>query len=200
MIVAGKATEPQSGDIRRDSILAAAVELFSISFDRTSMRAIGRQVGIDAATIYYYFPSKQAILQEILERGIAQHIDKLQSILELDVDARAKLRAAVHAHVQLTATASYIELHERYHQLLPAQETLGEMRDRVEALFERFAQDAAAARGVVIDDSALARFFVLGGLNVSRWYRPDARLSLDKIGDRFADMVERVIGISDSPG
>jgi AcrR family transcriptional regulator len=193
----GTAANPPGGDARRASILAAAGKLFSVSFDRTSMKDIGRKVGIDAATIYYYFPSKQAILLEILERGVKQHIEKLQEILSLDVGPRQRLRVAVSAHVELTATASYVELHERYHQLLPAQETLSEMRDRVEMLFDRLIREAASASNVAVDDPALARFFILSGMNVSRWYRPDARLSLEKIGDTFANMVERVIGISD---
>jgi AcrR family transcriptional regulator len=184
-------------DGRRDAIVREATELFSQSYETTTMRVIGAAVGIDSATIYYYFPSKQAILQEIIEVGLSRYVEELEEIRQRSDTFRARLRAAVHAHVRVTATEKYIDLHERYHQLLPSALTLEAQKDTVERTFQELLTLAATEAGVEYDEDPVTRLYVLGGLNVFRWYRPDARLSIDEIGDRSADLVERCIGIAE---
>jgi hypothetical protein len=97
----------------------------------------------------------------------------------------------------VTATEKYIDLHERYHQLLPSALTLEAQKDTVERTFQELLTLAATEAGVEYDEDPVTRLYVLGGLNVFRWYRPDARLSIDEIGDRSADLVERCIGIAE---
>lgn len=56
---------------RRDLILDAAVKLFAHKpFASIGMRDIARQAGISAASIYRYFPSRDAILMEVLGQEI----------------------------------------------------------------------------------------------------------------------------------
>ncbi|MFP4285144.1 MAG: TetR/AcrR family transcriptional regulator [Desulfovermiculus sp.] len=58
-------------EYRRDLILDAAVKLFAHKpFASIGMRDIARQAGISAASIYRYFPSRDAILMEVLGQEI----------------------------------------------------------------------------------------------------------------------------------
>lgn len=60
-----EAIEEQSG---KQKILAAAEELFaSLGFQGTSVNAIAKQANVNKATIYYYFETKQAILDCIMD-------------------------------------------------------------------------------------------------------------------------------------
>ena len=53
-------------------ILDAAEELFSRQgFDATSVRAVTRHAGMNAAAVHYHFGSKQMLLRSLLERRIA---------------------------------------------------------------------------------------------------------------------------------
>src|SRR3954451_16999618 len=57
------------GAERREEILKAAFDVLSRDgYVKTSLGQIGRAIGIDAAHIVYYFPSREALLQEVLLR------------------------------------------------------------------------------------------------------------------------------------
>ncbi|MDR1619702.1 MAG: TetR/AcrR family transcriptional regulator [Clostridiales bacterium] len=73
-----EATNAQS---RRDRILRAAEALFSAKgFGDVSVDAIAREAGVNKATIYYYFPSKQAVLDHLIDAF-------LQSLADLSLQA-----------------------------------------------------------------------------------------------------------------
>ncbi len=56
---------------RREQILEAAVKLFSRNgFDRTTIREIARAAGINEATIYKHFETKEKLYDAIIERFI----------------------------------------------------------------------------------------------------------------------------------
>jgi AcrR family transcriptional regulator len=52
----------------RDTIRAVALELFSTKgFEQTSLREIAERVGLTKASLYYHYPSKQALLLAVVE-------------------------------------------------------------------------------------------------------------------------------------
>jgi AcrR family transcriptional regulator len=57
----------------RDVIRDVAIELFGQhGYEKTSLREIADRVGMTKASLYYHFPSKQALLLAILEPLVAQ--------------------------------------------------------------------------------------------------------------------------------
>ena len=67
----------------RERILHAAEHLFAANgFSGTGVDAIARAAEINKATIYYYFPSKQAILDCLIEEFLQHFMDTAVSILE----------------------------------------------------------------------------------------------------------------------
>ncbi len=62
-----KGTRPRSVETRR-RILEAALDLFiEQGYDKVSLREIAERVGVAKAALYYYFPSKEQILQTLVE-------------------------------------------------------------------------------------------------------------------------------------
>ncbi len=50
----------------KSQILTAAIDLFaSLGYEKTTMRAIAKKVGITSASIYYFFDSKESLLTAI---------------------------------------------------------------------------------------------------------------------------------------
>jgi len=64
-----KITTKISGDVTtKDRVLNVAIDLFALKgFDAVSLREIADAAGVRKATLYYYFTSKDEILQKILE-------------------------------------------------------------------------------------------------------------------------------------
>lgn len=70
----GRDSDPQRpSEARRIEILRAALDLFSVAgFHGTTVRQIARAVGVNEATLYHYFPSKDAILGEVFQHVLAE--------------------------------------------------------------------------------------------------------------------------------
>src|SRR5262245_47146377 len=57
------------GDQRRSQIVEAAVRLWlRTGFDATAVEAVAREAGLAKGTVYLYFPSKEALLEEAVRR------------------------------------------------------------------------------------------------------------------------------------
>jgi AcrR family transcriptional regulator len=95
-------------DTTRGRIRAAAVELFTErGYDKTSLREIADRVGITKASLYYHYPSKQALLLAIVEPFLADWTavvdaaerllhtpDNIRFVLALEIDVMLRHRDA----------------------------------------------------------------------------------------------------------
>src|SRR3954468_12370191 len=71
------------GAKRREEILKAAFEVLSRDgYRKASLGQIGRAIGMDSAHILYYFPSREALLQEVLQRWDA--VNKLSVVQDAE--------------------------------------------------------------------------------------------------------------------
>ena len=69
-------------DERRSELIAAARQLFyTKGFERTSVSEIVKAVGVAQGTFYYYFDSKQAILEALVGELTAQRLVLFQAIV-----------------------------------------------------------------------------------------------------------------------
>ncbi len=52
----------------KQEIFVAAIEMFStVGYTESTMRELAKRVGIKAASLYYYYPSKDALLDEVFD-------------------------------------------------------------------------------------------------------------------------------------
>jgi hypothetical protein len=71
---------------------------------------------------------------------------------------------------------------------------IAQRRDAYEARFRVVIEDGTAVGAFRATDSALAATFILTALNgIATWYRPDGRLSADRIADHYVDLALRSI-------
>lgn len=80
---------------RRNEILDAAQALFySQGYDQTSIQDIINAVGIAKGTFYHYFGSKNALLNELIERMLHESIHLIKPIVDdAELDALEKLNS-----------------------------------------------------------------------------------------------------------
>lgn len=70
-------------DERREEIIQAARELFgSKEYDKATMAELMKTLNIAKGTIYHYFPSKEALLEAVVEDLIDEELFKKEALIE----------------------------------------------------------------------------------------------------------------------
>jgi len=83
-------------DERKDEFLDTAQQLFfTQGYDQTSVDAIIRKMGLSKGTFYYYFKSKEDLLDALIKRLSEKILEEVKRIADReDLDAAAKLNSA----------------------------------------------------------------------------------------------------------
>ncbi|TQS46145.1 TetR/AcrR family transcriptional regulator [Cryptosporangium phraense] len=180
---------PRRDDNSAQVVLAAAADLFATrGFDATSMRDISTAAGVQPASVYYHFRSKEALLVAIVDRAATEVADRVRRAVTAD-DPWARLEQACAAHLtallhgegamRVLATEIPSRRSGEVHQAMLA------IRDSYEQVF----RDLVAAlplRPKV--DRRYVRLTLLGAVNWSLiWYRPD--------GDSPTVIARRIVGV-----
>lgn len=86
---------------RHDEVLAAAAHVIRESgYHAASMEAIAHRVGLLKGSLYHYTGSKEALLQEILARGLGEYHARIDAVLESRLPVQEKLREVFCRHVE----------------------------------------------------------------------------------------------------
>jgi AcrR family transcriptional regulator len=93
------------GDRLRQELISAANRLLEngASHESLSLRAVAREVGIAATSVYLHFPDKTALLLAVYERHFAELADHLSQAIARHADPAARLRAAAVAYCEFAA-------------------------------------------------------------------------------------------------
>lgn len=104
----------------REEIVDAASELLEQSGSEAAitLRAVARQIGISAPSIYPHFANREEILSAVLTRAFDALRARLQVAAQGEEDPVARLRALAHAYVAFAAEQPhrYRVLFERHRQ------------------------------------------------------------------------------------
>jgi len=88
----------------RASITEAALALFRENgYDATTMRAIAQRAGVSTGNAYYYFGSKEELIQEFYARNHAEHLAATREVLAAETDLAARLTGTVRALIDVLA-------------------------------------------------------------------------------------------------
>jgi AcrR family transcriptional regulator len=87
----------------RSRILASALATFRhAGLDAATMRQISKDAGVALGAAYYYFPSKEAIVQAFFDTVQEQHQQRVAAALaETGLDLEARLRLAFHTKLDI---------------------------------------------------------------------------------------------------
>ena len=102
--------------VRRSEIMAAADELFKIhGYNNTTIDAIIQKAGIAKGTFYYYFKSKEDIL-DVLVKEMVEHVSENYKMVAArnDINALDKIKTMLRGQNQLADQE--IELFMNLHQ------------------------------------------------------------------------------------
>jgi AcrR family transcriptional regulator len=191
------ATTPERA-VAPERILRAATALFrERGYHGTSMRTLARGLRMEAASLYYHFPSKQEILFAILDRTLDDLLAGLDRAVAAADGHRERLRAAVRVHVLFHA-------HRRHEAFLSHSElrslTLANLRrvlakrDQYEHVLRGLLTAGVRAGVFDVPDVKLAAMAVLTMCTgVATWFSEGGRLAPAAIADRYVEMILRSV-------
>jgi len=170
-------------------VLSNAARLFrEKGFERTSLKEIAEACNMLPGSLYYRYNSKEALLVELMRRGVDLVTAEVESAYASSDDPVERLRLCINAHLRallLDSDAVYVLLFE-WRALGPeARKEIIELRDQYESLWAGILE-TMIAQGVVRQnvDGRLLRLIGLGALNwVATWFDRNGVHSLDAIGD-----------------
>ena len=90
------------GEQTRQLILETALRLFrERGYTETTMRAIAKEAGVAVGNAYYYFDSKEHLIQGFYDRNQAAHRAAAEVVLANEKDFAARLRGVLHAGIDV---------------------------------------------------------------------------------------------------
>ncbi|MGC3987301.1 MAG: TetR/AcrR family transcriptional regulator [Pseudorhodoferax sp.] len=188
----------------RDNLLLFAARMFGVQgYSATTMRHIAEQAGIEAASIYYHFPSKEQLVDEVMEQGanrIVQALTERLDALAPDATAEQRFRAAVLGQMSgMINHGDFALAHGRLLGQLPdaVREKQVKRRERHQKLWNGLLEDLRTQGRMRSDvDIHLARILILGSINsIQSWFNP-RKGALEKVADQLCDMFFGGVGPS----
>ncbi|MFE0747603.1 helix-turn-helix domain-containing protein [Gordonia sp. NPDC058843] len=172
-------------------LLAAVDEFLAVGYHGTTMRRISTRCGMSVPGIYNYYPSKQLILVDILDRTMADLEWRAEAAAASEDDAVGKFCALVenlalyHTHRRRLGFLGSSEV-----RALEAsnQRVVSRRRNRQQALVDEQVQAAGALghfRPPHPEDAARAVVTMCTALPT--WWQPDGRLTPEQLAAEYVD-------------
>jgi AcrR family transcriptional regulator len=170
----------------RKQILDAAVQLFSqYGYHAAPLRDIARITGIQAASIYYHYPNKQALLVEIMETHMLRLNHGLERILREHDDPSQRLYEAIAHHIRLHTTykSEFFIVDTELRSLEgESQSYILSLRDTYENLLQGLLQDGIERGFFRPTDVKIVSYAIIAMCTeVAAWFRPNGRLSVHQV-------------------
>ena len=184
----------------RGRILEEALRLFAeTGYAGTSIREIASASGVQSASLYAHFPSKEHILVELARIGHEEHHRRMRAaLLESEPDPSKQLAALVRAHalmhceLAMLAIVSNTELHAVSPELVaPVLAT----RESSVNLFIEVIQRGVDL-GVFDPPHVWLSVAAIGGMGIriANWYTSDFELSAEEVADTYAAFALNIVG------
>jgi AcrR family transcriptional regulator len=183
----------------RSAIIEAALELFrSRGYEATTMRAIAERAGVSTGNAYYYFGSKEELIQEFYARSHTEHLTASRAVLEHERDFTARLRGTLRALIDVQApyhafaATFYKHAAEPSSPLSPFSNRSSPTRDASIALYREVIEGSNARVGADLADR-LPELLWLASMGIILYWVHDVSPGCARTY-RLIDAVAPVIG------
>ncbi len=188
----------------REKIRAAAVQLFAeMGYHAAPLRDIASLAGIQAASIYYHYPSKQALLVEIMDTYMRQLNANLEYILAQPTGLAERLYEAIANHIRLHTTykAEFFIIDTEIRALEgESREKILAQRDHYEHLLQSLLQEGVDQGILRPTDVKVTSYAVIAMCTeVSSWFRSPGRLTVQQVIDIYSQLVTQGLLLKSEP-
>ncbi|RVA08727.1 TetR/AcrR family transcriptional regulator, partial [Mesorhizobium sp. M7A.F.Ca.US.002.01.1.1] len=192
-------TAGSDGEKTEATIREAAVNLIArFGYEAMSMRQLAAEVGVQAAALYRYFPTKEELLFMLMREHMEGLTEAWETARPVNADPVQRLSAYVENHITFhierrhATHVSNMELRslspERLTQIL-------RMRTAYEKELRTILRDGAETGAFSIDDTGLTAMALIQMMTgVIVWFRPGERLSIGEVTTTYLSMTMRLVG------
>jgi AcrR family transcriptional regulator len=191
------ATKRSTGSPRKrtDEVIEAAASVFAErGYHGATTQDIADRLRIRQATLYYYFPSKDAALELVCQRGVEGFIENAQAVAMSADSPEKKLAGIVRCHLDaLEEKHAFVKtfLKERQHLSDDARKKVGRLSRRYELIVQQVFEAGVASGRMRADlNCRLASLALLGICNATAdWYGKEPGATVSLIARSFSDLV-----------
>ena len=179
---------------RKTQILAAGERLFNEKgYLATSVRDLADAVGMEAASLYSHYKSKEDILWTIADRCANEFFESVKPIAASQLHTQKKLTEMIIAHVGVITRnidASAVFFREWRHIAEPRRSAYAKLRNDYEAIFKEVVRQGIQENLFKNYDEGFSTRTIMSALNWTHtWYRQDGELSSEEIGQHLAGIL-----------
>ena len=175
----------------RGRILRAAAHLFRRKgFERTTVRDLAQEVGIQSGSIFHHFKTKEEILRHVMIEVILFNTERMRRELAAADSPRDKLLALIRAElisINGDTGEAMAVLTNEWRSLKPdSQEEILKLRDTYEQMWLAILREAQAAELIpAAVDAFILRRFLTGALAWSNfWFDPNGSMTIEEIAEQ----------------
>lgn len=178
---------------------AALILIARHGYEAVSMRQLAAEVGVQAAALYRYFPTKEELLFALMRGHMEALIASWEEARPAVADPAARLAAFVRNHIRFhverrhSTHVSNMELRSLSRERLSL---VLRLRGAYEKELRRILRDGAEDGSFTIEDVTLTAMAIIQMITgVIVWFRPDERLSVAEVTDSYHRMTMRLVGV-----
>ncbi|MEU5696314.1 TetR family transcriptional regulator [Actinosynnema sp. NPDC020468] len=201
------AKPPAKGEQTRALILETALRLFRENgYDKTTMRAIAKEAGVSVGNAYYYFESKEHLVQGFYDHMVAEHRARSAPVLAAGGDFADRLREVLLAWLDVSgpyhafATQFFKNAADPNSPLSPFSEESGAARADGIALHRALLDGVKVDPQLRDDLPELLWLFQMGIVLFWVHDRSEGQANSRTLVRRSAPMVGRLLQLSRVPG
>ena len=181
---------------RQEEVYATAAKLFATrGYHATRMQDIADELGMLKGSLYYYFDSKEDLIDKITSGRIEELYDAIQAIVDTGHAPTQKLTLAIDEHIRFFQDHVHIYTIFVREQLANINDGTANSADvmnkKYQNLFRQILQEGIDAGEFSADiDTQIIMRAILGMCNYTwSWYDPDGRIPVRELARMFTQMV-----------
>ena len=178
---------------RTEEVYTKAAMLFrQYGYLNTPLIAIGKELNIQKASLYYYIKDKETLLFKILNRTMDIMLEKVGNLPIQDLAPDEKLKSIIYAHI-INASRYLNEfsvlLQDTKHLRPDLKKIVLSKRKKYEKIFLDIIEEGISKKIFVRQDPKMLVYLILGSCNwIYQWYSLRGPKTPEQIARIFSDV------------
>jgi AcrR family transcriptional regulator len=167
-------------------------------YEAVTMRRLAAEIGVQAAALYRYFPTKEELLFTLMREHMEGLLSTWAAADPVSADPATRLTAFVRNHIRFhverrhSTHVSNMELRSLSRERLTV---ILKLRASYEKELRQILREGADDKSFAIEEPAVTAMAIIQMITgVIVWFRPDERLSVEEVAKTYLGMTLRLVG------